>query len=159
MSADAVGALSPAATAGINLDPGAQRKQVFKIAAVKRQVINDGVLNRAAEFRIGRLDERKVMVTVTFSVCSPGLHGEIDAQVLIDLEHDAGALGRLKALKGCPDGIRTGQEVGNVIFTGSVCGYRAGEISLRIDDVYGGAYDCAAALVGNAAFRILPALP
>ncbi len=126
-------------------------EQVFKIAAIQGQVFDDLGLQRAAEFGVGGLDDGKLASYGDFFRLLAGLQSQIDAQVLVDLERDAGAFGGLKALNGRTHRISAGQKIGDIVFTGVVSGYRAREISLGIDNRDRGANDGAAALIGDSA--------
>src|SRR5260370_42626942 len=151
LRAQAVGALGPARAARIDGHAGPQLEQVFKIAAIQGQVIDDLGLQRAAEFGVRGLDDGKLSSYGDFFRLLTGLQSQIEAQVLVDLERVAGAFGSLKALNGRTYRISAGQKIGDIVFTGAVGGYRAREISLRIENRDRGANDGAAALVGDSA--------
>ena len=120
MRALPIGALRPPRPSGIHRDSGAQLQQVGEVAAVHGQVRDDRALQSSAEFRVGRFHHRQRFGDRNPFGLLTGLKDEIDAQVLIHFECDARALSSLKALKYRSDGIRAGEKIGRVVFTGVV---------------------------------------
>ena len=92
-----VGALAPFSAAGHDRHARAQLEQAHEIAPIQGQFINDLVAERPAQDRAGRVHQS--------GVCDDGhrllrvarLQGEVDADVLGDLQPDICALCVLEA--------------------------------------------------------------
>ena len=120
MRALPIGALRPPRPSGIHRDSGAQLQQVGEVAAVHGQVRDDFALQSSAKLCVAGFHHRQRFGDDNPLGLLARLQRQIDAQVLIDLENDAGAFLSLEAPKYRPDSIGTWEKVGSIVFACAV---------------------------------------
>jgi hypothetical protein len=130
----AVGALGPAGVAGVLGYAGSQIEKILEVPAVQGQVIDHRIRDRTPEFGVGGFDQRDRLGDVHRLGLLAGLQGEVDANLLADLQHHVLALHTLEAFELGANRVSTRKQVGSEVGSGIIGGQRPRDASLDVRD-------------------------
>src|ERR1700674_5860927 len=117
MWAHPVRALRPTSAADIDFNARPEGKQVLEIPTIQGQVFDNRVLERAAQFGVGRLDEGNLFGHSDRLADVTGLELNVHANVAIYFQNDVLAFDLLEPLRFRMNLIGTGRQAGSVVLS------------------------------------------
>ena len=110
-----VGALGPGRAARLDHHTWTQIQQVLVIAAIQRHIVDVRVAEGAAQRGARRIHQWDGFVDRDGLALRAGLYGQVDSDLLADLEHNILTCQRLETRKLDADRVRAGNQSGRVI--------------------------------------------